>query len=93
MSRITLKEAACIGLSALLAAAMFAAPASARWGEHDNGNHGYDNGHHEGRDWNGNGYYRAPPVVYGTPYQYGYYPPPVVYGPGVSMPGITIQIP
>jgi hypothetical protein len=90
MSRITLKGAACIGLSALLAAGMFAAPASARWGDNDNGNHGYNNGHHEGRDWNANGYYyRAPPVVYGTPYQYGYYPPPVVYG----MPGITIQIP
>jgi len=30
--------------------------------------------------WNG-GYYRAPPVVYGTPY----YAPPLVYGPGLSI--------
>lgn len=34
--------------------------------------------HH--RDWNG-GYYRAPPVVYGTPY----YAPPLIYGPGLSI--------
>jgi hypothetical protein len=34
--------------------------------------------HHRG--WNG-GYYRAPPVVYGSPY----YAPPVVYGPGLSI--------
>jgi hypothetical protein len=34
--------------------------------------------HH--RNWNG-GYYRAPPVVYGTPY----YQPPVVYGPGLNI--------
>jgi hypothetical protein len=38
--------------------------------------------HH--RDWNG-GYYRAPPVVYGTPY----YAPPIVYGPGL---GLNINI-
>jgi hypothetical protein len=33
-------------------------------------------------------YYPAPPVVYGEP---GYYPPPVVYGPGVGvvLPGIN----
>jgi hypothetical protein len=31
-------------------------------------------------------YYRAPPVVYATPYNYGYVPPPVVYDntPGFS---------
>jgi hypothetical protein len=38
--------------------------------------------HH--RDWNG-GYYRGPPVVYGTPY----YAPPIVYGPGF---GLNINI-
>jgi hypothetical protein len=38
--------------------------------------------HH--RDWN-SGYYRAPPVVYGTPY----YAPPVVYG---SPFGLNINI-
>ena len=32
-------------------------------------------------NWNG-GYYRSPPVVYGSPY---YYPPPVVYGPGIGL--------
>lgn len=42
-------------------------------------------------EWRGGGYYRAPPVVYGYP---GYYPPPVVYGPGVGvvLPGIGINI-
>jgi hypothetical protein len=46
------------------------------------------------RSWN-DGYYRAPPVVYGSRYAttyYGapsYYPPPVIYGPGV---GFNIQI-
>ncbi len=43
----------------------------------------------DGDDWNG-GYYAAPPVVYGSPYGYGYYgspyyAPPVVYGPGVGI--------
>jgi hypothetical protein len=52
------------------------------------------------------GYYRAPPVVYGSRYRgayygspyYGgspyYYPPPVVYGPsiGISLPFIGIGI-
>ena len=51
------------------------------------GHRGYDHG------WNG-GYYRAPPVVYGSPYAttyYGtpYYAPPVVYNPPI---GINIQI-
>lgn len=46
------------------------------------------------RNWNG-GYYRAPPVIYGSPYgpsyyqrpYYGppiYYAPPLVYGPGLQ---------
>ena len=45
------------------------------------------------------GYYRAPPVVYGSPYRgayYGrpYYAPPVVYGPGIGigLPGIFVHI-
>jgi hypothetical protein len=47
--------------------------------------------HHGGRDGDWHGYYRAPPVVYGSPY---YYPPPVVYGPGIgiNLPGIAIGI-
>jgi hypothetical protein len=42
--------------------------------------------------WNG-GYYRAPPVVYGG-YAPGYYPPPVVYGPGIGigLPGLNVNI-
>ncbi len=52
--------------------------------KHSRGNHGYRH------DWDG-GYYRAPPIIYGSP-RYGspyYYPPPVIYGPG---PGFTLQI-
>ena len=64
-----------------------AAPASARW---------YGDGRwHEDNRWNNNnnrwnGYtYRPPPVVYGTPYNYGYYAPPVIYD---SAPGFSITI-
>jgi hypothetical protein len=74
-------------VSALLALGTLAAPASADW-----------DGHHRGYNhhWNG-GYYRSPPVVYGSPYHqshYGspYYAPPVVYGPGISLPGLNIGI-
>ncbi len=56
------------------------------------GNDNYDR--HHNHNWNG-GYYRPPPIVYGSPYHqryYGspyyepprYYPPPVVYGPGLN---------
>jgi hypothetical protein len=72
-------------LSAVLALGSFAAPAHADY------YHGYHN-------WDG-GYYRAPPVVYGSPYHNGYYgspyyAPPVVYGPGIgiSLPGVSIGI-
>ena len=72
-------------LAATFALGAFAGSAGAeeRWG----GDRGYNHG------WNG-GYYRAPPVVYGSPYAstyYGapYYQPPVVYGPPV---GLNIQI-
>ncbi len=43
----------------------------------DHGRYRRDDRH---RDWNG-GYYRAPPVVYGSPY----YAPPLIYGPGLSI--------
>jgi hypothetical protein len=93
MSRINMKQAACIGLSALLAVGMFTGAASAGWGNnnnHNNNNHGYNN---NGHNWHNNGYnYRPPPVVYSTPQQYGYYPPPVVYGPQNSLPGVSIQL-
>jgi hypothetical protein len=78
-----------IAISAILALGTFAAPASADW----NGERG---GYHH--NWNG-GYYRAPPVVYGSSYGNGYYgspyyAPPVVYGPGigVNLGGIGIGI-
>jgi hypothetical protein len=78
-----------IAIAALLASGTFAAPASADW----DGDHG---GYHH--NWNG-GYYRAPPVVYGSPYGGGYYgspyyAPPVVYSPGIGirLPGVNIGI-
>ena len=80
------KIGAALALSAMFAsgAIVGAANADGRWDGHRD--------HY--RSWNG-GYYRAPPVVYGSPYAssyYGaptYYPPPIVYGPGV---GLNIQI-
>jgi hypothetical protein len=84
------KLAAGLAISAMLALGTFAGSANARTYHH------YYNG----------GYYRAPPVVYGSRYgssyygssYYGgspyYYAPPVVYGPGIgiSLPFIGIQI-
>jgi hypothetical protein len=78
-----------LGLPAALAAgAIFAAvlaitafPGSANANDRDRGGH---RDYHRGGGWGG-GYYRAPPVVYGTPY----YAPPVVYGPGF---GINLNI-
>ena len=83
------KLAAGFVISAMLALGTLAVPAKADW----DGNHrGY---HH---NWNG-GYYRAPPVVYGSPYHSSYYGspyhyPPVVYGPGIGigLPGVNIGI-
>lgn len=85
----SIKLGAGLAISALLAVGSFASPASA---DRDGYNRGYQNG-------NG-GYYRAPPVVYGSPYGssfYGYspyYAPPVVYGPGVgmSLPFVNLNI-
>ncbi len=73
--------------SALMVGA-FVAPASAD-DHHDRNRGGEGRGYQHG--WAGGGYYPAPPVVYGYP---GYYPPPVVYGPGVEiiLPGIGINI-
>jgi len=86
--RLSAKFMAGVAISAILALGAFAAPANADW----DGHHGYYN------NWNG-GYYRSPPVVYGSPYGEGYYgspyyAPPVVYGPsvGISLPGIGIGI-
>jgi protein CpxP len=55
--------------------------------------------HHEYRHNWSNGYYRTAPVVYGSPYNNGYYgspyyAPPVVYSPGISisLPFVNIGI-
>ena len=77
-----------IALSAMFAFGALAVSARA---DNDWHGQGYNRGYYN--NWNG-GYYRAPPVVYGSPYgpsYYGtpYYAPPVVYGPGV---GFNIQI-
>lgn len=84
---LSARLAAWLVLSATLALGTFAGCAVESEG-------GYS-GHYN--NWNG-GYYRAPPVVYGSPYgspYYGspYYPPPVIY-PGISigLPGIGIGI-
>lgn len=68
------------------------------WDRGDRGNggrHGRYNDRHfdDHRGWSG-GYYRAPPVIYGNPYGYGYPPPPLVYGPdvGIYLPGVSIGI-
>jgi len=84
-SRLARQLTAGIVFSALAAFGAFAGSAVAD--DHWRGNRGHD------RNWNG-GYYRAPPVVYGSPYgrtYYGtpYYAPPVVYGPA---PGFSINI-
>ncbi len=79
--------AAGLAISAILAIGTFSVPANADW-----------RGDHRDRNWTG-GYYRAPPVFYGSPYGSSYYgspygAPPVVYGPGIgiNLPGINIGI-
>lgn len=86
------KLAAGFALAAVLALGAFAG--SARAEDRDGGHRGWER-HGYNHGWNG-GYYRAPPLVYGSPY-YGspyYYPPPVVYGRGIgiSLPGVDIGI-
>ncbi len=79
-----------LAIVSVLLLGTFVAPARAD-DHHDRnrGGEGRGNGYQHG--WAGGGYYPAPPVVYGYP---GYYPPPVVYGPGVgiALPGIGIII-
>ena len=83
--RRSAKLAAGFVISAMLALGTAAVPANAEWDSNHREHH-----HH----WNG-GYYRAPPVVYGSRYHSSYYGspyhyPPVVYGPGfgINLPGI-----
>jgi hypothetical protein len=65
--------AAGVIVAATVALGTFPGSANAEWRRDEH--RGY---HH---NWNG-GYYRSPPVVYGSP---SYYPPPVVYGPGIGL--------
>jgi hypothetical protein len=94
--RLPAKLAAGIAISAFLVLGTFAVSANAeerhdgdRAGDHRDGHGGGGNWH--GGGWGGGGYYGAPPVIYGAP---DYYPPPVVYGPGIgiAVPGVSVGI-
>jgi len=92
---LSAKLGAGLAISAFLVLGTLVASASAE--EHGGGGHpsGYRGGHGGGygRGYGGGGgryYYRAPPVVYGSPY---YYPPPVIYpGIGITLPGVSIGV-
>ena len=103
---LSAKLGAVLLISAMLVLGAFTVPANAQ----SNGNNQWDQKNHPDQNhWNrdnwNRGYYRPPPVVYGSPYGSSYYgqpyyapqynyPPPVVYGPGIGviLPGITINI-
>jgi len=89
--RLSAKLVIGLVITATFAAGIFSGPASAQRGRRAVVR-GYQH------QWNG-AYYRAPPVVYGSPYgpsYYGepYYPPPLVLGPGIGirLPGLSIGI-
>ncbi len=94
IGRGSVKSAAAIALAGFLAFGAFATSAAAEDRRDDNHRgadyRGHvernDRDHDRGREYRGPDPYRAPPVVYGSPY---YYPPPVIYGPGI---GISIGI-
>jgi len=71
-----------IAVSAFVAIGMNVGTAQARW---DHPDHDWHRSHY---GWSG-GYWGAPPVIYGSPYAYGYYPPP---GVGINLPGVSIGI-
>jgi hypothetical protein len=84
--RFALAAALVLGV---IGCAAIAAPAGAAW---------YGDGRwHQDNRWNSQNwsnpyygyYYRAPPVVYATPYSYGYVAPPVIYD---ATPGFSITI-
>jgi hypothetical protein len=84
------RKAIVLAAGLVVGAMALAAPASAAW---------WGNGQwHQDNRWNNYndryyGYnYRAPPVVYATPYNYGYVPPPVVYDNVVPTPGFSLTI-
>jgi hypothetical protein len=94
---ISTKLAAGVAIIALLALGTFISPASAdgRRDDHRGVATHSDRGDRGRGGWGGGSYYRAPPVVYGSPYYAPYYaPPPVIYGPsvGIALPGIHIGI-
>jgi hypothetical protein len=86
MSSIKRRFSACMAAAVILTSAFAVLPGSARADEHRRGGERHD----EHRDWHGGGWghgdYRAPPVVYGSPY---YAVPPLVYG---SPFGLNINI-
>ena len=86
--RRSAKITAGLVISAILAVGTFSGSADAR-GRDEGNRHGYGGNRH---GYNG-GYYRAPPVVYGSRYGGSYYgsyynPPPVV----INLGGIGIGI-
>jgi hypothetical protein len=74
--------AAAVAISAVIGFGVTVGTAQARWDHRADHWHGYHHG------WTA-GYYAAPPVVYGDPYHYGYYPPP---GVGINLGGVHIGI-
>jgi hypothetical protein len=89
MQVLLVRLAAGLAISAVLVLATFAsATAQPRGGEGHQYGHG---GGHDRGHGGGGGYYRPPPVVYGSPYGNSYYgspyppPPPVVYLPGITI--------
>jgi hypothetical protein len=74
--------AAGVAVAAVVNFGIAASPAQAHCGDRD-----WHHGDYHG-GWSG-GYYRAPPVVYGDPYAYGYYPPP---GVGINLGGVSIGV-
>jgi hypothetical protein len=83
-SKMKRRLSACLAAGAILSATFALAAFSGSAFADDHRDRGGRRDDHRGGGWGG-GYYRAPPVVYGSPY----YAPPVVYGPGF---GINLNI-
>lgn len=87
---MTIRKGIGLAVGIVIATLAVATPASAAWW--GNGRWHYDNRWSNHNDRYYGYYYRAPPVVYSTPYNYGYYPPPVVYDAAPPAPGFSISI-